>query len=325
MTTTTAPLGHVPTPDEAVVINCDFGFVELMYASPPSDERLQTARHVDLEQVGHTLELSMGYPDCSGRGYFNQDFSMFMTAGSSESGAQHVVVIDLATGEATDITEARQGSGFSGGGPLEETPLTFEPEAHALRYSNRVVVTSGADTLIVDPDDPTATEAFPGGYDAAAAITRASGVDFYDGDGHSRSIVSPDGRFVVHEAGFGNSYIEPVGSGTFLDLPYDCNGQPQGWRDPATVVVGSSDGGYALVQVGGDGTTAACTPLLPTADREITFARLRLDAQAMFITARGETGDEYYEVDLSTPGSEPVSVPPPPEMNGNWRIYHPRA
>jgi hypothetical protein len=61
------------------------------------------------------------------------------------------------------------------------------------------------------------------------------------------------------------------------------------------------------------------------AERAITFARVRFDAQALLVTASDDAGDEEYEVDLNAPRSEPMPISTPGELNTNWPIYHPRS
>jgi hypothetical protein len=80
-----------------------------------------------------------------------------------------------------------------------------------------------------------------------------------------------------------------------------------------------------LVPVDDAGVPGGCIPLLPTEDRVIKSSRLRLDAKVLFITVEGTRGDEYYEVDLANPGSEPASSGAPLALHPDSRVFFPRS
>lgn len=321
-TTTTVPGPRIEASD-AVIVDCDDGIVEVMRARPASQERLTNAYRVDIRAALEEIGLSGSVSGCSGRHYFNQDFSKLIANGDETGGASHAVVVDLATGKAIDLTASRQGSGFSGGEPLDEAALAFEAPPDALRFTDRVVVSSGSTVLLIDPANPSAVVNFPGGYDAAESLQFASGVDYTD-DFHARAVLSPDGRFIVSTGLGAPGHITTVATDEGHSLPYDCSNSPEGWRDAQTAVVRGRDTFY-LVPIDGNGVPGSCVPIFPASDREFGFGRLRLDGQVLFVSVEGAEGEEFYAADLANPGAEPTSGSPTLVMQPNWRVYHPRT
>lgn len=326
-TTTTAPPLTVAASDP-VVADCDDGQVEIKIAKPAETETLRTVYSVNVPNALQAVGLEGGYiSDCSSRAQFNQDFSAMILVGDlADTGTDHAVHLDLRSGKATDLTAPRQRSGFSGGEALEESPLMFEPAGVGLVVGSRVVVSSGTQMLLVDPANPAGAQPAPLGYDAYDDLRSfASGIDYCDDCHHGRSILSPDGRFRLSDGSGAPGYIARVGTNDeAARLPYECSGFPEGWRDAHTAVV-SGDDNYYLVPVDDNGTPGACTPIFPAADRDFTFARLRLDGQALYVTVAGASGDEHYVADLANPGAEPAPQQPRLVMEANWRIYHPRT
>lgn len=303
-------------PMHPVVVSCDGSEVKILASYSPSTEALRVEYRVDLARLFSAAGMGVGYADeCSHRTRFNQDFSQMLMHVDG-----HAVVVDLREERVIDLTAPRQGSGFSNGAPLKEFALMFEPIADALMVGSRVLVGSGDRVLIVDPANPADTQEYSGGYDRVKQFDRGSGADYND-QYHGRSLVSPDGRFVISGGPSGDSHVLRVGTDMSYDLLSDCDGFPEGWRDAATAIVSGRKNWY-LVSVGDSGAPTACTPIFPDAGRGFTGGRARLDGQAVFVTVDG--GDRYV-ADLSRPGSEPTSGYPSLRMDPNWRVYGPRA
>jgi hypothetical protein len=309
-------------------VECGDGHLPIYPARPADLENLTVVYSIDIRSALDSIGLTFGsFSDCSFRTRFNQDFSRMVVTGSLDDGTNHAALLDLATGVATDLTEPRQGAGISGGDPLDESGFMFEPLGPGFVLGDRVIVGGSGQAVAVNTANPTDTAPFPGGQSAVNdVLTVAAGADYND-SGQGRSLLSPDGLFVLTDTG--DSGIYPLANGLRGEFQEfdddDCrNGFPQGWRDPRTAVVSREENWY-LVTIDGAGVKIACTAIFPETDRDIVDGRMRLDGQAVFVTVDGPGGDEGYVADLNDPGGEPVPGVPSLVMDEDWRVYANRA
>lgn len=293
---------------DAVLVNCDEDRLRVDVAPDGDGSKAYNLYDIDLiatlEMIG--LDYAGGY--CGPRASFNADFSAFLTYGWASNSAHHIALVDLTTATATDLTEPRQGTGFSDGDELDESKAWFQIAPGEVAPSSTHVVIESDPRALVDLSDPSTGEPYRDGYDDDALGTPTS----YEYDEFSdlgRSMLSPDGTLILSDRPGSSSYVVPVGGRPrdWVDLPAGCDEQPHGWYDAQTAVVGEDDQAF-LVHVNPDASSEGCTPVLPETDRDLQGVHLSLDRTELFVAVESSNGADdwdWFIADLAKPGGEP--------------------
>lgn len=309
-------------PQDVVLARCDDSGVKL-WVAPNGDEsairlRFEVDSRASLQAIGLQGSASCGY-----RTSFNEDFSKVVAGGYTPERLLHVAVIDLASGEATDLTEPRQGKGYSAGEPLDEGGGQFQVSEGAVRPSmSRVIVPRPK--LVVDANNPAEFEPIS---DVPKSEAFGDGVYFRQGQ-VGGDILSPDGRFLLYGRAGAWPLILKAREMTETDeIRPPCSAEPLGWLDADQAVVAGRERetgrrNYYLVSVS-DGSFGGCEAILPESKREPASARLSLNRKRLYVSVDGPNGSEWYAADPRSPGSEPKRIEEPLDIDSRLKIYFP--
>ena len=224
------------------------------------------------------------------------------------AGQEHMIMIDLPTHTLTDLTAARQGSGFSAKVLCDSHPgfISDGPSDKVSFGSNIVLFEEGNVLSTLDVRSPSSSTPVAGdpweGHPEYWLWNRITG---------QNNSVSPDGTYIFNESGVGLAaehdpvQIPECTGGNAADF----TGSFLGWTDSTHAVFENSKFPHFLGLVTVDGTNLGCESLIPPTERNIRVVRLTPDSQRVILAADGPNGEEVYSVDTALPASEPTVEP----------------
>jgi hypothetical protein len=243
---------------------------------------------------------------CNNPTSWSPDFTKYLFAGIPPGGsASHIAVVDLTKGTLTDLTQLRQGSGFSDEVLYETDPafVSDTPTDKATFGSNVVVFVRDNKLFTVDIRSPESDSQL---RDTNGTAPGHPEHDLRLGARSDFRRASPDGAFIADPAI--GSTIYPAGkvdqeqTPTCPGMEGSFGGTVLGWAD-ANHAVYSAGSGLGLVTVA---DTLECVSLIPPTDKLLSDFQLLPDGSAVTFTAGGPNGDEVYEVSTKLPGREPM-------------------